>query len=58
MNRALAARLQAGENGERDPHHERESSYPTAAPAEDSPVCDCQTLSLINQAKQRGFTRY
>ena len=51
MRRALAARApdSSGENRE-GPRHKRERSDQAAAPAEDSPVCDSQTLSLINQA--------
>lgn len=39
----------SGENRE-GPRHKRERRDQAAAPAEDSPVCDSQTLSLINQA--------
>lgn len=48
---APAARApdESGEDRE-GPRHKRERGDQAAAPAEDSPVCDSQTLSLINQA--------
>lgn len=53
-----ASAAPAGENGERDPHHERTPGPLAEAPAVNGPVCACQTLSLINQGKRRGFARY
>lgn len=35
---------------EKDPGMKESANDQTAAPAEDNPVCDSQTLSLINQA--------